>query len=238
MYSARQLFPIGNVLESIGIGPHLLKDVPAGLHANAASKTIWNILFVAAFVNGLFLISTYIITSLRSLSRMKESSPFELTLIGLAFAELIYLIINPIFFDRYVLTVSILFGLWFFRNFRISSRWNYLVLIVAISLPLILVSDFMKWQRSRNKLTNRALIIFGAKQEQIDGGFEYNAWHKVAPIGEVTYDMDAKSWWFVADDQYIIASTAALNNYKPIDSLRTLTWINPLEKVYILKRDK
>jgi hypothetical protein len=62
--------------------------------------------------------------------------------------------------------------------------------------------DYLAWNRTRWTAT-AALTAAGVDARRIDGGNEFNGWTLYDPAYVVT---GAKSWWWVVDDDYLIAS--------------------------------
>lgn len=80
--------------------------------------------------------------------------------------------------------------------------------ILLYSVAILEVKDYFRWQEVRwtalNELTKQGISV-----EQIDGGFEYNAWYK----SEGARSKEGKSWWWVNDDEYVL-SKQRLKNYE------------------------
>lgn len=64
--------------------------------------------------------------------------------------------------------------------------------------------DYFAWNRERWDLL-RTAESYGVTPDRIDGGFEYNGWHRheIRPRGV----RPGKSWWWVKDDEWAVAFT-------------------------------
>jgi len=93
--------------------------------------------------------------------------------------------------------------------------------------------DYLSWNRARwqalNNLTNVQKIL----PKQIDGGYEFNGWY----LADRNYKQkDQKSYWWVDDDEYIVAS-GPLSGYQEIARYPFKRWLPVAEKpILTLKR--
>jgi branched-subunit amino acid transport protein AzlD len=238
IYTARHFFPIGNIIEGIGIGPHLLKDVTLGSFHSQANENIWNGIYILSCASGTLLFCGLVVSGWQQVRNWRQADAFRLFLIALMAGEFAYLVINPIFFDRYTFILFVLVLIYVLRsNDFMSARRSIFVPVAALIIPLMSLSDFMDWQRSRANAASFLVEEMEVPRDKIDAGFEYNAWHRVAPIGEVSYDVKAKSWWFVDQDEYIVVSSASVEGYKAIKRFPVANrWLSPIDAVYVLKR--
>lgn len=103
--------------------------------------------------------------------------------------------------------------------------------------------DYMEWNRARWDLL-AGLEAGGADANRIDGGVEYNAERLAARLRTAPEDADArrgqsvarKSWWWVQDDEWIIAFEP-LDGYAEVASRNYTRWLPPGEdRVLVLHR--
>jgi hypothetical protein len=105
-----------------------------------------------------------------------------------------------------------------------ARRWR-----VALSLTLVLVyaagdvaatHDYLAWNRARWMAT-RTLMDAGISPSQIDGGYEFNGWYLFNPNYQ---RVPNKSYWWVDDDEYIIAS-GPLKGYVELQRFSFRHWL-------------
>jgi len=232
-------FPIGNVVERIGMGPRLIKDVVLGfVEIGGGLEFLWNVLYILSLISATIIAMTGLTVLSQSVRKIQALDRFDL-LIGILIAgELSYLILNPIFFDRYAMILSFLIALLIIRNIELSFSRSYIAPILFGLPALISLSGFMSWQRARAELTALAQEEYHIDKKEMDAGFEFNAWHRVGPIGEPSYDPKDKSWWFVEEDNYLISSNL-FPGYHVITSKEVeFQFMNPTKRVYLLMKDK
>jgi len=104
--------------------------------------------------------------------------------------------------------------------------------------------DYLAWNRARYALLDELVTKDGITPARIDGGMEFNAWHLAKESGHAPTDTEvkigrdptAKSWWWVADDEYIV-STRPLPGYELHASRPYDTWLVPgRASVVVLRR--
>ena len=132
-------------------------------------------------------------------------------------------------FDRYLLMfVPVIFVLVVTKKTRLRytpiPRWRG-----ALSLTLVLIyaavdvaatHDYLAWNRARWMATTK-LMDEGISPHQIDGGYEFNGWYLFA----LNYHRKAdKSYWWVDDDEYIIAS-GPLKGYRELQRFSFPAWL-------------
>jgi len=108
-----------------------------------------------------------------------------------------------------------------------------LALLAFYALFAVLAThDYLAWNRARWFATD-ALLQSGVTPDQIDGGYEFDGWYLYHSDYQVK---PGKSYWWVDDDQYIIAS-APLGDYREIRQFRVNRWLGLTEsQVLILRR--
>lgn len=148
------------------------------------------------------------------------------------------------FFDRYLL-LCIPFALIAVgenspvgQSLRASAFPRFLAwLLVAISAAFSLVAmrDYLAWNGARWEALASLTERQGISPAVIDGGYEFNGWHMYVPtpLGEVPA---GKSWWWVKDDEYVIAS-GPLPGYREIASYPFERWLlRERSRIAVLQR--
>jgi hypothetical protein len=95
--------------------------------------------------------------------------------------------------------------------------------------------DMMSYNRMRWKALNYLNNELNIKPEQIDGGFEYNAWYFYSYNYVPT---ENKNWWYVQDDEYVV-TWGKINGYEVIKEYDYYRWFPPCfnGKIFILKKE-
>jgi len=224
IYSSWNSFPIGNVMYNLGLGPKVLKEVMFYLNRPySAPEFIWNGLRILATIS-IFILGMKAINKWSNFKKIVPdlSSPSikpNFFLITLGSGLFIFLVLNPTFFDRYLLPITMLLTLFIALN---SSFTGKLTLPYALTIGIGLISivlsrDYFSWSRTRAEALNYLTQEMGVSPSSIDGGVEFNGWHKSGPWRDVPKEPDEKSWWFVTDDEYLI-STGPFPKYKKLKS--------------------
>ncbi len=153
------------------------------------------------------------------------------TAVGMFLGSLLH---GGFYFDRYLIPV-LPFAIAAFlvalpRADTLPSRALAAVVVLSI-YALAGTHDYMSLNRTRFDLI-ASLEQRGIGADRIDGGFEYNAWHSAATSGTWPtkesarrgQDTTAKSWWWVTDDEYIVA-TSRLDGYAVAQTHTYSTWL-------------
>jgi hypothetical protein len=221
--------PVGNVLNEEGLGPRLLKDNWLGTNTSEIiNGSLWtflkNLSIVSICVNALFLYRNFpSLAKLRELRTSATDRQLFSIFIGIVLSGLVvFLILNPVFFDRYTLTISVMLALLGTSLIKTLPKVNKISALVVMSLFAVIISvslkDYFSWQRARWKLISKATAQEGISSQNLDGGFEYNASLTTGDLALANEDPRLKSWWFVNDDEYLIASGDFLG-FKKVDVL-------------------
>jgi 4-amino-4-deoxy-L-arabinose transferase-like glycosyltransferase len=213
--------PVSNLLSRYGLSPKLFKDAYWGMNLRPyLSDTGFLILKIAGTI-GAFLLNFLILATIWNFRQIKkQSNAFFIKVIGdknsfsLKFFSIgmvasfwIFLILGTYFFDRYYLFFLPFFILFLVPSeFKPSSFTRVLAILLVLAYGFFSVAgthDTLALNRARWKALDK-LQASGILPVEIDGGFEFNGWyqtHKRNP-----HSADGKSWWFVKDDKYIVAS--------------------------------
>jgi hypothetical protein len=237
--------PIGNILNKGGIGPKTLRDTYI-LDINGTviiPPDLMNVIFGLGFIGALLVVVNYMAVLLEiniSYKEKKISLHSQLTtfliLIAVGYSLLSSLLFG--FFDRYLLpmlVITLLVSVKYSGAYRVIIPVRYLSAIVAVFITvfsILATHDYLAWNRARwqafNYLTEECRISRG----KIDGGYECNGWcfnnYKVSAPG--------KSYWFVDDDEYIIAF-GEIPGYSVIKKVKYIEYFGFKEGgIYVLHR--
>jgi Dolichyl-phosphate-mannose-protein mannosyltransferase len=200
----------GNIWYNWGLGPKLLRDTHL-LEINKGltlSKDGWRTLcWLGALGGGLLVLSL-----LEAVRRMLQQpgaartiKVFSLFILG---GYSTYLLMDQAFFDRYLLfLMPFLLLLLLPTKAERRTNWAFgLALVPFLLLTFLSIAgthDYLAWNRLRWQGLN-TLVQQGVPLTEIDGGFEFNAWHEPGP-GNADMGGFGKSWWNVVDDKYVAA---------------------------------
>jgi len=225
------------IVDRAGIGPFLLYDAiraPSALDRHPG--LFWPLLAIpAAFATAA--LATCVGSSLGTvLGSGRAADPLTVFLVVAIVASLAPFVMTD-YFERYLLVVlPFLFVLWARWGPAARGAWRVVGaawLAAAILLSAIATRDYFAWNRARWDAIRTAERL-GANEDTIDGGYEYNALRRFER--RVPRVPPGKSWWFVADDRYVVAFTA-VPGYDVVETwkVRTLLPRTPKE-VKLLRR--
>ncbi len=228
--------PWGNIFFNLGLGPKLLKDGVFFINVSPVmpESGLWALRLVGAAGGLLFLwhVLPAIFSSLSSAVQrpLVLFAIFNLALYGG------FLALDAHFFDRYFfqmlpfLLVCLLTSEWIFLSKKRMWMAGLFIGIQAL-VSITVTHDYLAWNRARWQALNDLTEKQGISPHQIDGGFEFNGWHKP---GERTYDQP-KSWWWVDRDDYVVAF-GEMDGFSKIKSYPFVRWLPPgIDSVCILK---
>ena len=229
---------IGHILTPSGLGPRSLRDTFVLRKNFPPISPIMATFWICSIAIGSFGAAALIMYFVRGVARVvtglhKDMVWLEsLTLVFVcAYAISLLLMgfgLKTPLFDRYLLVfVPPLFILALIIEVRAGCisepRWRG-----ALSLGLIFIyagvsvaatHDYLAWNRMRWMAT-RMLMESGISPTQIDGGYEFNGWY----LSDPNYKRKAnKSWWWVNDDEYVIAS-GPLSGYQELQRFVFQRW--------------
>lgn len=212
-YFAMDGIPKGNVFYDFGLGPKILKDSSFWINKGFSMHSIfWTLLKISSFLSVLILLyfpwkkqkfTDFIKPDFYSTQSKKRNLFLVLIILGMAS----YLILNPIFFDRYTIPISSMLLLLILINIKGKLIYTPGLIVIGIMgiSSVILSHDFYSWSRTKWEALNYLTIDKGISPTSIDGGIEFNGWNKAGPYN-TTLTLKDKSWWFVTDDEYLISS--------------------------------
>ncbi|MFQ5479421.1 MAG: ArnT family glycosyltransferase [Candidatus Binatia bacterium] len=236
------MFYLPNLLYDFGLGALTLRDVlflgfaPPG-HMGPALGVVVTSLSVASAA---LLCATWH----RCLREPRDPQhAFLLYALVLTFAGT--LLHTAFYFDRYLLA-PLPFAIATVLRARGVRRIGFGPWIVTLVIAFYSVAgthDYMAWNRARYQGLAE-LSALGVGPEEIDGGFEYNAWHLAAKLGtwptkeqtRLGKHPDRKSWWWVVDDRFVL-SFSPLEGYSVRREIPYSRWLLPGRgKVLVLER--
>lgn len=210
----------GNVLYPPGLGPLMLRDTLL-LNLNLPASPIWMEAFWAlalglgalAGVAAAAVVCWQARVVIAALWHPENRRRVWLSALIIALAgayglALLLVGLRNVLLDRYFLPFGPLVCLLVVAavdNPRASAAGDRAALAVLVVLGLFSVGathDYLAWNRARWTAT-AALTAAGIDAKRIDGGYEFNGWFTYDPAYVFT---EAKSWWWVVDDEYVIAS--------------------------------
>ncbi len=237
-----------NTLYDLGLGPALLQGGSPSLPT--AGKGFWAVVTLAGFLGSVVLVGA----TLLAIGKTRKFLPMpagkrELLVILLA-SGLIYLVPHSILtitgraFDRYVLFLVPLGIVMLFLLASDAGLAKAGSLIVNMSLAvasLILYGafsmagthDYLSWNRARWQALNNLETEQRVGPDDIDGGFEFNAWYLYDPNYRAS---PGKSWYFVARDDFMIAF-APVPGFTEMKRYHFQRWLPPGEgSILVLRR--
>jgi hypothetical protein len=244
---------LGNIILPFGLGPLTLRDTFL-LHINNPVVTGADFFWAAATLLGAWSASVVGLLTVRAAfdvvralkTRAANASVWRqgviLTAIALYVSGTLLLGAGTLIFDRYLLPlVAPLCALAYLGSSpRDTARrrpvWTVAIapgLLVALAIASVgATHDYQAWSRARWAAT-LSLAAKGISPTRIDGGYEYNGLHLYLSEYRLTKE---KSWWWVADDEYIVAS-GLIPGYAEVESFQFKPWLWPAHSsVLVLRR--
>jgi hypothetical protein len=215
-----------NILTKAGLGPTLIRD-SAYFGINhptrpAAVEALWVVATVLAVAGGCAVIYYLTVATRRAVAEFAnaDSRPRTwlyafITVMSLVYLVIVLIVANRLaegrLYDRYLLLYLPLFIVMVCATEpdRVSStrqvNWVLAVILVAsyAGFSAAAAHDYLAWNRNRWIATHGLINDGRIRPNQIDGGYEFNGWYLYDPH---YVKKPGKSWWWVDDDEYVIAS--------------------------------
>jgi len=197
-----------HLIDAAGIGPFVLYDAqPRGLAPlDRSPGVLWRIAGVGAALGIAALCRTALVVLRGQAAGVARDAGERLFLLALVGAYLTPFVVTD-YIDRYLLFV-LPFVLALMAHGEPGSP-SILVrgvalawLGVALALGTMATHDYFAWNRARWDAIHAAEGL-GATPATLDGGFEYNAYHRFESRPHER--RPGKSWWWVQDDRYVVA---------------------------------
>lgn len=236
--AAWEKLPWGNLLYNLGLGPKLLKDSYFFLNIRPVLPA-WVVEFLKITGFGGALLLFILIKSNLPPMFLKNLRKHPFVIFALANLVLYvgFLMLDMHFFDRYffqMLPFLLVVALPPAGVF-LKKRWlvaGATVLTFQAIFSLTATHDYLSWNRARWQALEFLEKEKNIPPNRIDGGFEYNGWHKP---GQRNYE-SAKSWWWVDRDDFVVAF-GDLNGFSKEMGFPFVRWLPPgQDSIYILKR--
>ncbi len=110
--------------------------------------------------------------------------------------------------------------------------------IVTIAIGFLgaaMTHDYMSWNSARWQATDYLTKELKLSPEKIDGGYEFNGWEVDANFPK-NPDNPKRSWWFVNDDEYVVA----FKNFEGYTIIKQFPYRNlvpyEMKNIYVLHR--
>ena len=241
--SAWKHVPIVNIFYNLGLGPKLLKDAHWNYNISPQlSSFSFDIIKIFAFISAFFAVFL-VINEVYKLFINKEKS-FEknskILILILFLLNILFLFLNRHYFDRYNLIFFPLLSIFLIPSEKIKSNLSVklissILLTIFISFSIFATKDYLSWNRARWEALNYLQKEKNISPNDIDGGFEFNGWHKTGERSRsVKYK---KSWWFVDNDEYVVSFGDVCNYHKIKGFAYNQIMSKKNDSIYILKRN-
>jgi hypothetical protein len=216
MLIKQRLMPLGkNALINSGLGPPTLRDVYLLELPNLpkAPMWLWALVTAAALWGAVLLVRFVVLVLMRAweTSAVKRNDSRQWLIFFLLVMSLLYsaAIITSGYFDRYLLIYLPLLAALFLllgSETKSVSRARYAAVVGVMCIFALFGSlathDYISWNRVRWDIVRDMNERQGIPPNKIDGGYEVNG---TLMFDTGTYMGEGKSWWWVDDDEYVIA---------------------------------
>jgi len=239
--------PCKNVFDTYGIGPLTLKGKDDIIQPNPNFPHVLLVLLqIMALLGSIMLLINLgkILINILDAYRNKDytksvSEQLFILFFSIGYAVLMFVPDN--FFDRYLLIFIVLSAILILSGIpeiiKISLVGFITSTIIVVALGLLtaaLTHDYMAWNNSRWQATDYLTKDLKISPHKMDGGYEFNGW----AIG-IWYQGSVekgKSWWYVDDDEYIVA----FHNFEGYTIIKQYSYRNyvpyEMKNIYILHR--
>jgi len=245
------LMPVhNNIIIPQGVGPLVLRDVfDLNLpHVPSLPGAFWLLITVLSLVAAVVLLVQFLgfVMKVFSPGRFVAQDTNDPKATFYLLCCLIYLapFLLSGYFDRYLLPVLafllMFFAIYFRPMLHTLSSWRVAGAVGLLAMTgifgVLATHDYLAWNRVRWQ----ALEHLEAQQiapEDIDGGFEFNAWHQFG-LGSTTniYNNAAAYSAWAATVPYLLAF-GPVEGFVPIATNTCSRWLPPLEgQILVLKR--
>ena len=195
------------LLDRAGIGPFTLYDAqPRGLAPlDRSPGAFWyGAGIVAAF--GIAVLCRTALIAIRAIAVRNADAGERLFLFALIAAYLAPFVLTD-YFDRYLLFVlPFVLALVALAEPALTTRASrvlgFAVLGAMAGYAVMATHDYFAWNRARWDAIHEAERM-GATPETLDGGFEYNGYHRADAKPDAP--PPGRSWWWVKDDRFVVA---------------------------------
>lgn len=236
---AWEKYPLGNVIYNLGIGPKVLKDGAFFINVQPMLGELGLSLVrgIGAILGIVFLLNL-IPSTVRGFNKagtLRTQSVFIWTFL---LAYLGFLFTELYFIDRYhmVLVPFVLVVLTQGNDISFGKKqWLMAVIffILMTSYTLTGTHDYFSWNRARWRALEYLTKEKNIPPNRLDGGFEFNGWHKPGPKGERA----GISWWWVEKEDFVV-TFGDMDNFTKQKGFPYERWLPPgVDSIYILKHN-
>jgi hypothetical protein len=235
-------YRLNMVIDAAGIGPFTLYDaLMRGTSIDRHPGILWRIAGVAAAFGAAALVALFC-ANVATIRRERRDAPRERVFLLVLIGGYLFPFIAIDYIDRYMLfLLPFVFALWARtwpapRAASSSVRRALAIawLLAVVGLSAAATRDYFAWNRARWDAIRMAEGL-GATPETLDGGFEYNGFHRFEKKPRA--GVPGKSWWWVKDDQYIVA-LVPVEGYEEIGAFPVRRWLPRTPPVVRLLRRK
>jgi hypothetical protein len=115
---------------------------------------------------------------------------------------------------------------------RAAIAASILTILVSATFAVAGTHDYLAWNRARWRALQDLVAVKSVPPAAIDGGFEFNGFYLYDPGYRPPPD---KSWWWVHDDEYMIAF-GPMDGWAEISRWPWTSWIFPGERAILTLR--
>ena len=242
LLGAQPLPRLPNMLRDAGVGPLTLYDayfVHRGWSPVTLPAGAWRAITIVSAISAGTLVAQWIGT-VRAASRSRcRTHPIRLAqyrFLVLWAAMLLFSPLNPaltIYFDRYLLPgavpLLVLSAAGLGGRMQVTAGVGAVVPALALyAFSLASLQDYLAWNRARWDAIAMLRTKYGAMNEQIDGGYEFNGMYTSerfrALHAEKPLHYSGERPWWVIDGVYAV-SFLPRDGYVEIDRARYRSWL-------------
>lgn len=232
-------FPLGNLLYNLGIGPKVLKDGTFFINVYPMlSNNEMSVVKIIGVILGLVFLLRFIPCTVRGFQakgQLRTQSVFIWTFL---LSYLGFLFTDLYFIDRYpMVLLPFVMAILGQGSGGVPSKKQWMAavffLLFIAGFTLTGTHDYFSWNRARWQAIDYLTKDKNQKPNQIDGGFEYNGWHRPGPFGH----RSGKSWWWVDQEDYIV-TFGGMEGFTKEKDFPYVRWLPPgVDSVYVLKKN-
>jgi 4-amino-4-deoxy-L-arabinose transferase-like glycosyltransferase len=231
--------PWANIGYNLGLGPKLLRDGFYFINVQPVAPA-WtvNLLIFSGFCGAMGAVFLLVKNGWEKLSGANPARSVAIFSLACTLLYGGFLLLDVHCFDRYfiqmlpfLLPLILPAGLQIISKKRVWIAGAMLLCLAAFSITA--THDYLAWNRARWQALDFLMKEKNITPNRIDGGFEFNGWHRTAPQKE---QPGPKSDWWVADDEYVVAF-GNMDGYQKTGGFPYTRWLPPgVDSVYVLKR--